>query len=284
VETSSPYIDAAGHELTVTLPPTPVYIEADPTRLAQVVSNLLNNSARYTAQGGHIELIAERVGCEGVIRVCDDGIGIPAHLVPRIFEMFAQADRSLERSQGGLGIGLCLVRSLVQMHGGTVTAHSDGTDRGTEFVVRLPVADNEPPGEGADTRPSAQSGSAPGRRILVVDDNKDGADSLGLLLRMQGNEVRLAYDGPSALDVVRAFRPEMVLLDIGLTQMSGHEVARRLRAHPEFKDVVLIALTGWGQAADRERSRQAGFDHHLTKPVDFADLEKLLATYCKAQA
>ena len=277
VEASRPLIEKWGHELTVTIPPQPIQLEADPTRLAQVLSNLLNNAAKYTDQGGRIWLTAERQSGHVLIRVKDTGIGIPAEMLPRIFDMFTQVDRTLERSEGGLGIGLTLVQRLVEMHGGTVEAHSDGPGKGSEFVVRLPVAEVKDQGrQGAAC--DGEKGAAPARRrILVVDDNRDAADSLGMLLRMMGNEVHTAHDGLEAVGAAAAFHPDVVLLDIGLPKLNGYEAARRIREQDGGTDMVLVAVTGWGQEEDRRRSKEAGFDHHMTKPVEFAALQKLLA-------
>jgi CheY-like chemotaxis protein len=245
VEASRPLVEKWGHELTVTVPPEPVYLEADPTRLAQVLLNLLNNAAKYTEQGGRIWLTAEQDGRQVVIRVKDTGVGIPAEMLPRIFEMFVQVDHSLERSQGGLGLGLTLVHRLVQMHGGSVEAYSDGPGRGSEFVVRLPVAGEV---EGRGLRGGAGDGEKPpapvGCRILVVDDNRDAADSLGMLLRMLGNEVHTAHDGLEAVGAAAVFRPDVVLLDIGLPKLNGYEAARRIREQRGGGDMVLVALTG----------------------------------------
>jgi CheY-like chemotaxis protein/two-component sensor histidine kinase len=278
VETSRPLIEAAGHELTVTLPPEPIPLDADLTRLAQVFANLLNNAAKYTGQGGHIWLTAERHGGEVLVKVRDTGLGIPADMLSKIFEMFAQVDRSLERSQGGLGIGLTLVKRLVEMHGGSVEARSDGPGMGSEFTVRLPVAmasashqPQPPKGEGEKTAAPAR------RRILVVDDNKDSADSMSMMLSIAGMEARTAYDGLEAVAVAAAFNPDVVLLDIGLPKLNGYEAARRIREQPWGKDMVLVAVTGWGQEEDRRRSQEAGFNFHMVKPVDPAALERLLA-------
>jgi PAS domain S-box-containing protein len=280
VETSRPLIEASGHELTVQLAPEPIWLEADLTRLAQVVSNLLNNSARYTKPNGHIGLTTERRHGEAVVRVRDNGIGIPKDMLPHVFEIFTQVNRPLEGSQGGLGIGLSLVRGLVEMHGGKVEAYSDGPGRGSEFVVRLPLSTEKPERQdvqapdGNDEKVTAPSA----RRILIVEDNRDAADSLALLLELMGNNVRTVYDGASALEAATAYRPDVVLLDIGLPERNGYEVAREIRASPQLKGVVLIAQTGWGQEEDHRRTKEAGFDHHLVKPVDPQKLQELLAS------
>jgi signal transduction histidine kinase len=278
VEASRPLIEKWGHELTVTIPPQPIQLEADPTRMAQVLSNLLNNAAKYMDQGGRIWVIAERQSDHVLIRVKDTGIGIPTEMLPRIFDMFTQVDRSLGRSEGGLGIGLTLVQRLVEMHGGTVEARSDGPGKGSEFVVRLAVAvevkGQGPQGAACDR----EKGAAPARRrILVVDDNRDAADSLGMLLRMMGNEVHTAHDGLEAVGAAAAFQPDVVLLDLGLPKLNGYEAARRIREQDGGTDMMLVAVTGLGQEEDRRRSKEAGFDHHMTKPVEFAALQKLLA-------
>ncbi len=276
LETSRPLIEAAGHELRVTLPAEPVCVDADAARLAQVFSNLLNNAAKYTERGGRIWLTVERKGGEAVVAVRDTGVGIPAEHLPHVFEMFSQVERSLERSQGGLGIGLSLVRGLVEMHGGSVEARSEGPGQGSEFVVRLPVA-GAPPAQRQGPDGDGEAQAAGRRRVLVVDDNEDAASSLGTLLRMMGHDVCTASAGSQALELARSYRPEVVLLDIGLPQMDGYEVARRLRQQPWGRAVRLIALTGWGQEQDRQRAREAGLDEHLVKPVEPAALERLLA-------
>jgi signal transduction histidine kinase/CheY-like chemotaxis protein len=276
VEECRPLIESHAHELTVTLPPGPVQLDADPTRLGQVLANLLANAAKYTDRGGRIWLTAERQGGEVAVAVRDTGIGIATEHLPRLFEMFSQAAPALERSQGGLGIGLALVRGLVGLHGGTVEARSGGTGMGSEFTVRLPLVDRPvpPPPEPVEAE---QSRSGPKHRILVVDDNRDAADSLALMLRTAGHETGTAYDGLEAVQAAAAFRPDVVLLDIGLPKMNGFEAARHIRGQPWGKGVALLALTGWGQEDDRRRALEAGFDHHLTKPVDPLALEKLLA-------
>ncbi len=279
VETSRPLIEAAGHQLTVAVPPEPLTLEGDPVRLAQVFANLLNNAAKYTEDGGRICLTVRREGGDAIaVSVRDTGIGISADMLPRVFELFTQVDRSTRRAQGGLGIGLTLVKSLVEMHGGSVEARSDGRGKGSEFVVRLPLA--AAPRRAGAPAPEEEGPSAVLvlRRVLVVDDNRDAAESLAMLLKLLGSEVHVAYDGPGALEALRTYRPSVVLLDIGMPGMDGHEVARRIRRQPELQDVTLIALTGWGQEEDRRRSQEAGFDYHLIKPVDVGALETLLSS------
>jgi len=278
VETSRPQIEFRRHELAVMLPQEPVWVEGDGTRLAQVFANLLNNAAKNTPDAGHIRLLVEAGPGTGVVRVRDDGLGIPADLLPRVFDLFTQGDRSLARSEGGLGIGLTMVKSIVEMHGGTVEARSAGLGQGSEFVVRLPAAPGESAlaardgrGERLD-RPASHS-----RRVLVVDDNHDAAASLAMVLRIDGHDVRTAQDGPAALQEAELFRPEAILLDIGLPQMDGYEVARRLRGQVGLNKALLVALTGYGQDEDRRRAKEAGFDAHLTKPADAALLQRLLA-------
>jgi PAS domain S-box-containing protein len=277
VEASRPLIEDCRHRLTVALPEHPVLLEVDPARMAQVLSNLLNNAAKYTDEGGDIALSAERDGREVVIRVRDNGTGIAPELLPHIFDMFTQADQTLSRSRGGLGIGLTLVRSLVEMHHGRVAVHSRGTGLGSEFTVRLPVS-AEAPAEAPDGGPPADDAifQLPRRRILVVDDNRYNANSLGVLLRTLGQDVEMAYDGPAALELVRRRRPDLVLLDIGLPGMDGYEVARRCRQDEDLRRIVLVAMTGYGKEEDRRRSQEAGFNAHLVKPVNLEDLRVLL--------
>ena len=278
VETVQPLIEAQGHELTVSLPPESLPLDADPVRLAQVIGNLLTNAAKYTEANGRIRLTAQRDGKQAVLRVRDTGIGIAPDMLPRIFDLFVQVDHAATRSQGGLGIGLTLVKNLVEMHGGTVEAHSPGLGQGSELVVRLPLSAREPEKpEGREVADARQVPPSSGLRLLVVDDNQDAANSLAMLLRLQGHEVGVAHDGPAALDMVEVYRPEMVFLDIGMPGMDGYEVARRLRRQPGLESVRLAALTGWGQQEDRRRTAEAGFDHHLVKPVEPAALEGLLA-------
>ena len=276
VETSRPLIQKMDHELTVALPAQPVEMDADLIRLAQVFSNLLNNSAKYSDRGGHIWLTAERAASEVVISVKDAGLGIAADQLPRIFELFTQVDRSLDKAQGGLGIGLSLVKGLVEMHGGSIEARSEGLGHGSEFAVRLPIVveATAPRTSGNDTGTAAPPTLL---RVLVVDDNQDGADSLTLILRLMGNDVCTAYDGRAAVNLATEFRPDVVLLDIGLPSLNGYEACQRIREQPWGKDIVIVAATGWGQEEDRRRSQEAGFDHHMVKPVDPQALMKLLA-------
>lgn len=278
LETSQPMIDSRHHSLKVRVPPEPLSVYADPTRLSQVLANLLNNAAKYTEEGGAIFLEVEREGDQAVIRVRDTGIGIPAALLPHVFDLFVQADRSLDRSQGGLGIGLTLVRRLVELHGGEVSASSPGPRQGSEFVVRLPLWTGAPAVDDAFPPASASGANGQTKKILVVDDNADAAHSLALILRSHGHEVAEAHDGPSALAEAQQFQPNVVVLDIGLPQMDGYEVARRLREQFFGRPLRLIAMTGYGQEEDRRRSVAAGFDCHLVKPVDPHELERLLTT------
>jgi signal transduction histidine kinase/ActR/RegA family two-component response regulator len=275
-EASRPLVEARRHELTVSLPHSPVRLVADPTRLEQVLTNLLNNAARYTPQGGHIWLTAEMEGNEAVVRVRDTGIGIPPEMLSRIFGLFAQVERPQERAEGGLGVGLSLVKSLTEMHGGRVEAHSAGPGQGSEFVVRWPLPTEATPASAPaplEETPATERAV----RVLIVDDNKDAAESLTMLLRLWGHEVAVAHDGPAALRAAAGQRPEVALLDIGLPGMDGYELARQLRQQPGLGRTVLVAVTGWGQEEDRRRSAEAGFDHHLTKPVELAALQELLA-------
>ncbi len=274
VETARPAIEEAGHELRVSLPPHPVFLDADLTRLSQVLSNLLTNSAKYTERGGTIILSAESNGGAAVVSVRDNGIGIPARALPTIFDMFSQVDRPIERSTGGLGIGLALVKGLVEMHGGTVEARSEGEGRGSMFTVTLPtVADEEPV---ADAPGDGQATAGRVRRVLVVDDNHDGAESMADMLRLLGHQVHTAHDGLEAVEQAERFRPEVILMDIGMPVLNGLEATQRIRERPWGRGVAIIALTGWGQDGDRERSREAGCDGHLVKPVDLADLARAL--------
>lgn len=276
LETSRPVIERAGHRLTISLPPTSLIVNGDSTRLAQVFSNLLNNAAKYSDPGGQITVTVEYDQTTAVVKVRDTGIGIPPEMLPRVFEMFTQVDRSLEKSQGGLGIGLSLVKGLVEMHGGSVQALSHGHGQGSEFVVRLPVVESQ---VGANFRGPSDTRQAPtaSRRILVVDDNRDAANSLAMMLRLMGNDTAIAHDGLQALDVAATFRPDVALLDIGMPRLNGYDTALRLRKEPWGRDILLVALTGWGQEDDKRRTQEAGFNHHLVKPLDFTVLDKLLA-------
>jgi PAS domain S-box-containing protein len=275
VEGSRPIIEAAAHELTVRLPSEPVYLDGDPTRLAQVFSNLLTNAAKYTDRGGHIWLTAVRQGRDVVVSVRDTGIGIASEHLPRLFEMFSQVDSALERSQGGLGIGLSLVKGLVEMHGGTVEVRSEGLGKGSEFIIRLP-AEGDPAAAATRDRDGRDMSPRSTKRVLVADDNRDAADSLAMVLRLAGHEVHAVHDGQEAVDAVAWFRPDLVLLDLGMPRLNGFDAARRIREQPWGAKTVLAAITGWGQEDDRRRSKEAGFDSHLVKPVDPAALEKLL--------
>jgi signal transduction histidine kinase/CheY-like chemotaxis protein len=275
VESSRPLIEASAHNLTVKLPPDPIYVDADPTRLAQAFSNLLNNAAKYTERSGQICLTVDLNGSQAVVSVRDNGVGISAEHLPHIFEMFSQVAPALERSQGGLGIGLALVRGLVALHGGTVEAHSDGPGRGSEFRVHLPVAEPKTPVKANDN--GHLSPVATKSRILVVDDLRDSAESLGMVLELKGHTIRIAHDGREAVQAAAAFRPDVILMDIGLPKMNGYEAAREIRHEPWGKSMILVALTGWGQDEDKRRAAEAGFDHHMTKPVDPATLEGLLS-------
>jgi PAS domain S-box-containing protein len=280
VETAHPVIDAHGHQLNVSLPEHPVFVEADLVRMAQIIANLLTNAAKYTDVAGRIWLTVEREDDHGVVRVRDSGIGIAPEFLPRIFDVFIQGDRSLARSQGGLGIGLTLVKRLVEMHGGTVAASSAGLGEGSEFVIRLPAL-SEAQIRTTQERPGVQSHviHAPKRRVLVVDDNVDAAKSIAMILKLSGYDVHCVHDGPTALEAAQAYRPDVVVLDIGLPGMSGYEVAQRLRERPEFKRTPLVAVTGYGQDEDRRLSKEAGIDHHLTKPVDPSALQRFVASF-----
>jgi PAS domain S-box-containing protein len=283
VETSRPWVDSAGHHLSVTLPERPMFLDADPTRMAQVFSNLLNNSAKYTeGPQGRIEIEARLDGSNAVVAVRDNGLGISRESLATVFDMFRQAEQSVERAQGGLGIGLALVRRLVELHGGTINAHSDGPGKGSEFTVRLPLSSTEaarvktplPPGDFAAVR----------HRILVVDDNKDAAHTLSMLLRVKGHQVRIATSGLQALQIAPEFLPQLILMDIGMPHPDGLETTRRLRKLPCGQDVMIVALTGWGQPDDVRRSIDAGCSAHVVKPVEFSELELLLAQLASSPA
>jgi signal transduction histidine kinase/ActR/RegA family two-component response regulator len=281
VETSKPLMEQRGHELIVETDDEPIYLDGDLIRLAQVISNLLNNAAKYTESGGRIWLTGTKKEGNAVVTVRDTGVGIAPEVLPRIFEMFTQVGRTIGGSPGGLGIGLTLVRRLVHMHGGAISVHSDGPGQGSEFIISLPMYEWQTPSEvsSAASEPSGTPAPKSGPiRILVVDDNRDSADSLGLLLELVGNEVRIVHDGQAAVEAANEFQPRVVLLDIGLPTLNGYEAARKIREQPWSKQAVMIAVTGWGEDVDRQRSKQAGFDHHLVKPVDLDALTALLAT------
>jgi PAS domain S-box-containing protein len=277
VDSARPFVDGRGHRLSVALVDDAVRVEADATRLEQVVVNLIVNAAKYTDPGGRIELFLERDKRDAVLRVRDNGIGISADMLPRIFDLFSQAERGLDRAQGGLGIGLTVVRSLVELHGGRIQATSDGVGQGAEFIVRIPAV-------GAGVAESATSVAqevgtkrSSSARILLVEDNIDVAESLLMLLEVLGHDVAVAHDGPSALEIAAGDPPDVMLIDIGLPEMDGYEVARRARRHPALSSILLVALTGYGRDDDREQALKAGFDHHLVKPVDPKILQTLVA-------
>jgi PAS domain S-box-containing protein len=283
VATSSPEIEAAGHRLTVMLPPERMLLEADATRLTQAFVNLLNNAAKYMDKEGQIWLgvkvaASENAGSgkEAVVRIKDNGIGISAELLPRIFNPFTQAAGADARSKGGLGIGLTLARHLIELHGGSIEAQSEGPGKGSEFIVHVPLVDASENIAAPKTAPGAPSGNPPFKRVLVVDDAYAQAKSLAMLLQVMGFQVATAHDAASALATAREFHPEVALIDIGLPGINGYQLALRLRELPELKNMVLVAQTGWGREEDREQSRRAGFNHHLTKPLDHEMLEKIL--------
>ncbi|MBI5277568.1 MAG: response regulator [Burkholderiales bacterium] len=278
VETSRPMIEAGQHELTLVMPPPrTLFVEADATRLCQIIANLLNNAAKYTPNGGRIQVSAAQQDGFIVISVEDSGVGIPVPLLPRVFDMFAQVDRSMERSQGGLGIGLALVRQLVEMHGGQVEADSKGPGSGSRFTVRLPASSARPPAEPAPDTHRLHAGGEKGLRVLVVDDNVDSAETMAQFLGLLGYETSTEHDGLAAVSAVASFQPDVVILDIGLPHLSGHDVAQRIRQAPGGSGMLLIALSGWGQAEDRQKSREAGFDRHFVKPVELDVLVEAVA-------
>ena len=274
-EISQPLADQLRQRLVVNVPAQPIEVDADSARVEQIVANLVNNACRFTPANGRIEISVSRDGADAVVRVRDDGIGIPPEDLTRIFEMFAQLDTSTQRAQGGLGIGLHLVKRLVEMHGGTVEARSDGIGGGSEFVVRLPAA--VPVVVEAEAPKAIGTIPVTPKRILVVDDNVDAAEAMSMLLSIIGHETRVAHDGPEALDAVAAYQPDVVLLDLGLPGMTGFEVCEKIRTLDGMQSTMVVALTGWGQESDRKKTRESGFDHHLVKPVDYDALADLLA-------
>jgi signal transduction histidine kinase len=274
IEAAQPFLDAKHHSLAVSLPEDPVVVNCDPVRLAQVFSNLLINAAKYTSEGGRVELVVTKGRPDVTISIRDNGIGIAPEMMPKLFQLFSQAHVPLERSEAGLGVGLALVRGLVNLHGGSVSARSAGPGQGSEFVIRLPVTDAS--ASVVETPDPSRALAARSRRVLVLDDNRDAADSCATLLELQGHRTATAYTGMSGLALGEAFRPDVMLLDIGLPDVNGYELARRVRASDWGRGVQLIAITGWGQDADRQRAFEAGFDHHLTKPVTPQVIETLL--------
>jgi CheY-like chemotaxis protein len=263
--------------LRLTQPPVPIYLDADPVRLCQVFVNLLNNACKFTDPGGQIRVSAQVEGAQAIVRVTDTGIGVPEEDLSHLFEMFAQRGPARERAHGGLGIGLSLARGLVEMHGGRIEAHSEGAGKGTELVVRLPTLDQARWADPPEASPLQTPTPTVTRRVLVVDDHQDAADSLALLLRALGCEVEVARDGMEAVEVAGRYRPDLLLLDIGMPRLDGYAACRRIRGHPWGKAMVIVALTGWGQEDDRRRTREAGFDAHLVKPVEPSVLLGLLA-------
>jgi CheY-like chemotaxis protein len=285
VEGCRPLIEGRRHILHVNLPEVNLPLDADPVRLAQVFLNLLNNAAKYTPEGGRIDLTATIEGKAfenpiAVVRVKDTGVGIATEMLDRVFDLFTQVEHTLNRSEGGLGIGLTLARRLTEMHGGTIEPRSQGPGQGSEFIIHLPLADDDPWAMEPDTEGSElrRVMLAKGRRFLVVDDNRDSAESLATLLRLLGNDVRTAYDGRHGLLIAASYRPDIVLLDLGLPGINGFEVAAQLRLISSLKDTVLIAMTGFGRDEDRAKTREVGFHHHLVKPVDLDSLQLLLST------
>src|SRR5208283_5026992 len=282
VATVRSLIDQHKHEFTVSLPTQTIWLNADAGRLEQGVVNLLTNAAKYTDPGGHIWLTLQQEGEEAVLHVRDTGVGIAPEVLPRIFDLFTQAERSLDRSQGGLGIGLALVQRLVEMHGGTVAASST-LGQGSEFVVRLPVVPSPEPQPSLPPTEKAQP-TRPSLRVLVVDDNVDTVTTLTLLVQESGHDVRTAFDGSAVLEAALDYRPNVVLLDIGLPGLNGFEVAKQLRQQPALQKAVLVAMTGYGRESDRQRSQEAGFDHHLVKPGDFGKVLQILASVAELPA
>jgi CheY-like chemotaxis protein/two-component sensor histidine kinase len=277
IEASQPFIAAGQHDFTAELPPGPVWVDGDASRLTQVISNLLNNAAKYTGEGGIIRLSLSSDETHAMVRVHDNGVGIPPEMLEEVFDMFTQVNRTLDRSQGGLGIGLSLVRRLTEMHGGNVTAESEGLGYGSTFTVRIPIMPKAELSGESDKAPDPEKSQRPSLRVLVVDDIPDVADVLKMLLDLEGFETCVAYSGAVALESARDFKPDVVICDIGLPEMDGHEIARRLRRDPDIAPATLIAMTGWGAEGEVRRTRESGFDFHLVKPVDANALLELLS-------
>jgi PAS domain S-box-containing protein len=278
VETSRPLMDAGGHEVNLSVPPESLAVSVDPMRISQVLANLLNNATKYTKPGGKIWFTVNKAADSAQMSIRDNGVGIPGDMLPKIFDMFTQIDRDRKQAQGGLGIGLALAKNLIGMHGGAIEARSNGPGEGSEFLIRLPLAHKGAQSLRMDSAHDQTRTLPSVRRVLVVDDNADAATSLGLLLETMGNDVQVAQDGPSALRLLHAYRPQVIFLDLGMPGMSGYEVAEKMREHPAFDDITLVALTGWGQDDDRRRTQQAGFDYHLVKPIGFASVKEVLST------
>lgn len=283
IETSRPLIDAGRHGFSVMLPDQAVWLDVDATRIAQVISNLLNNAAKYTPQGGQIDLLAEVLDGQVKISVRDTGIGIPAAMLAGIFELFAQVDRGNERSQSGLGVGLALARHLAEMHQGRIEVASPGANGGSVFTLYLPIVAQKPLARAGGGKQASGDSHSPAARIMIVDDNADAAEVLALLLQETGYTTRVILESTGALAAALEFRPDVMFLDIGMPQLDGFDLARHLRAHPSLRHVCLIALSGWGSTDDRCKSRNAGIDHHLTKPVEFDQVQAMVADVLKSQ-
>ena len=277
IETSRPLINQCQHQLSVSMPNEPLWLNVDAARMEQVLTNLLTNAAKYTDRGGHFSLTAECEDDQAVVRVRDTGIGIEDTLMPHVFQLFTQSQRGLARSQGGLGIGLSVAKRLVEMHGGTIDALSEGPGKGSEFIVRLPVSGPPEASTESVSNEAAENAGGDLMHVLFVDDNEDTIETAALLFGAWDHEIRVARTGPEALEVASDFEPDVILLDIGLPGLDGYEVAKRLRQDPRFKDTLMIAVSGYGRESDRQLSRAAGFDDHLIKPVDLEKLNELLS-------
>ena len=282
IEVGRPLIEAQKHHFTIDIPQEPLWLNADLTRVAQIVSNLLNNAAKYTEESGHISLAVNHDGQNAFIQVRDNGVGIPPDMLPKVFELFTQVDQNLERSQGGLGIGLALVKRLAEMHQGDIKVESAGLGKGSTFTLRLPLSMNEEHDKFSEMN-NPEPDPATALKILIVDDNFPAAQTIGWMLELLGHQPTLAHDGPQALNQARAIRPDVILLDIGLPGMNGYEVCRTLRQDPLFNNTLMVAQTGWGQEKDKQQARDAGFDHHFIKPMSFEDFSGLLANIKPAQ-